>query len=191
MALAGCAAVLVLVGLGVLALMLKAGDLVRWSLGQVRSEIVRALPDNLPAAQRQRLAAAFAAVDERLESGELDALAFQDLQRQLMRFARMGRAPTEEEVVALAAALERFAGIEPPPPGASPPGASPPGASPPGASPSGASPPGAAPSGAAPTEAPASESPASEAPSDEPPRSEELPPADPPSDRTLDRALGR
>jgi hypothetical protein len=181
MALAGCAAVLVLVGLGVLALMLKAGDLVRWSLGQVRSEIVRALPDNLPAAQRQRLAAAFAAVDERLESGELDALAFQDLQRQLMRFARMGRAPTEEEVVALAAALERFAGIEPPPPGASPPGASP----------SGASPSGAAPSGAAPTEAPASESPASEAPSDEPPRSEELPPADPPSDRTLDRALGR
>jgi hypothetical protein len=120
MALAGCAAALVLVGLGVLALMLKAGDLVRWSLGQVRSEIVRALPEDLPAAHRQRLAAAFETVDQHLEQGELNALAFQDLQRELMRFARLGRPPTEEEVVALAAALERFAGVEPPPSGVSP-----------------------------------------------------------------------
>jgi hypothetical protein len=113
MALGGCAAALVLVGLGVLALMLKAGDVVRWSLGQVRAEIVRTLPDDLPGADRQRLAAAFEAVDERLEGGDLDPLAFRGLQQELLRFARLGRAPTVQEVEALADALERFAGTAP------------------------------------------------------------------------------
>lgn len=114
MALAGCAVALLLLGLGVLALMLKARDVVAWSLERVRVEIEQTLPDDLPAIERQRLAAAFDAVQQRLDRGELDAVAFQALQKQLLYFASLGRAPTREEVSELAAALERFAGVEAP-----------------------------------------------------------------------------
>jgi hypothetical protein len=113
MALAGCAVLTLLLGLGVLTLMLKARDVVAWSLGRVRVEIERVLPDDLPAVERERLATAFAAVDARLERGELDATAFQALQRELLHFATLGRAPTRAEIAALAESLERFAGAPP------------------------------------------------------------------------------
>ncbi len=114
MALIGCAVAILLIGLGVLTLMMKASDIVGWSLTQIRGEIERTLPDDLPAEESARLGRAFDAVTERLDSGELDALAFQELQTELMRFARLGRAPTREEVADLSAALERFAGLESP-----------------------------------------------------------------------------
>ena len=113
MALSGCAVLMLLVGLGVLTLMLKARDVVAWSLERVRVEIERTLPYDLPVAERERLAAGFAAVDARLERGELDAAGFQALQRQLLHFATLGRAPTRDEIAELAAALERFAGVTP------------------------------------------------------------------------------
>ncbi len=112
MALAGCAVVVLLIGLGVLTLMMKAGDIVDWSLTQIRGEIERALPADLPAAQADRLGRAFDAASDRLGSGELDALAFQDLQKQLLVFARLGRTPTSEEIDELTVALERFAGLD-------------------------------------------------------------------------------
>lgn len=113
MAVAGCAVALLLVGLGVLTLMLKARDVVSWSLGKVRTEIERTLPDSLPAAERERLGRAFDAVRERIEQKDLDAVAFQGLQVQLLHVAGLGRAPTAKEVAELSAALERFAGLEP------------------------------------------------------------------------------
>lgn len=110
MALAGCAVVLLLIGLGVLTLMLKARDVVAWSLGRVQVEIERVLPDDLAPAERRRLETAFDAAERHLEEGELDAPAFQDLQRQLLFFAGLQREPTSEEIAELAAALEQFAG---------------------------------------------------------------------------------
>lgn len=114
MALAGCAAVLLLLGLGVLSLMLKGREVVSWSLGRVRIEIVDTLPEDLPRSQRERLGLAFDAAQRRLESGDLDPVAFQELQAQLLRFAGLGRPPTHEEVGELSSALERFAGTDRP-----------------------------------------------------------------------------
>lgn len=113
MALAGCAVVLLLLGLGALTLMLKGREVVAWSLERVRVEIVRTLPEDLPAGERRRLEDAFEAAARRLDEGELDPAAFEGLQGQLLHFAGLGREPTREEVAALAAALERFAGTAP------------------------------------------------------------------------------
>lgn len=123
MTLAGCGLVVLVVGLGVLTMLLKASDLVAWSLKRIRVEVERTLPDDLPAVERERLDAAFDAATARIVGGDLDPVAFQALQAELLRFARRGRTPTVEEVRDLAQALESFARVEAPPPpaGAEPP----------------------------------------------------------------------
>jgi hypothetical protein len=117
MALAGCALVVLILGLGVLTMILKATDLVGWSLSRSRVEVEHVLPSDLPAADRERLDSAFDAALDQIDRGELDPIAFQTLQTELLRFARRTEPPTVEDVRALIRALESFAGIgagEPP-----------------------------------------------------------------------------
>jgi hypothetical protein len=116
MAFAGCGLLALVIGLGVLTMIIKANDLVGWSLKQIRSEVERTLPDDLPAADRQRLGAAFDAALERIDSGAMDPVAFQALQTELLRFARRTETPTADDVRDLAEALEAFASGEGAPP---------------------------------------------------------------------------
>ena len=108
MAFAGCGLLVLLLGLGVLTMILKATDLVAWSLSRIRVEVERTLPEDLPNVDSERLGAAFDAALRRIESGELDPVAFQSLQAELMRVARRSRTPTVDEVRSLAEALETF-----------------------------------------------------------------------------------
>ena len=117
MGLAGCGLVALVLGLAFLTMILKATDLVAWSLTRIRAEVERTLPADLPPADRERLDAAFDAALARIEGGDLDPVAFQALQAELLRFARRGTAPSVEEVRSLTEALEAFAGAtldEPP-----------------------------------------------------------------------------
>ncbi len=111
MALAGCAVLALVLGLGVLTMILKATDLVGWSLSRIRIEIERVLPSDLPPADRERLDTAFDTALDQIERGELDPVAFQVLQTELLRFARRSELPTVEEVRDLIRALEEFAGL--------------------------------------------------------------------------------
>jgi len=111
MVFAGCGLVALVLGLGVLTMILKATDLVAWSLSRIRVEVERTLPEDLPRIERQRLGAAFDAATQRIEGGDLDPIAFQALQGELLRFARLSRPPTVEEVRVLVEALEAFAHV--------------------------------------------------------------------------------
>ncbi len=109
MALIGCGAAAILVGVALLAMMLKARDLVVWSLSNVRTEIEERLPDDLPETERARLSSAFDAVLDKLRSEDLDAEEFRRLQAALLEFARRREVPDREQVRRLTEELERFA----------------------------------------------------------------------------------
>ena len=79
------------------------------------------LPPDLPAADRERLHAAFAGLDRGLASGKLDPAGLQQLQTQLGQvIGNPNRQLTRQDVAGLTAALERLAG-KPPAPAATPP----------------------------------------------------------------------
>lgn len=113
MLLVGCAAVAILVGVVLVAMMLKARDLVVWSLDNVRTQVEESLPADLPEVERERLARAFDATLERLHDGELDADDFGALQSALLDFARLGESVGREDVRELSRSLESFASDSP------------------------------------------------------------------------------
>lgn len=113
MLLMGCAAVAILVGVVLVAMMLKARDLVVWSLDNVRTQVEESLPADLPEVERERLARAFDATLERLRDGELDADDFGALQSALLDFARLGESVGREDVRELIQSLESFASDSP------------------------------------------------------------------------------
>lgn len=109
MALIGCAAAAILVGITLIAMMLKARDLVVWSLSNVRSQIEERVPEDLPEAQRARLSSAFDAALDRLRSHDLEPAEFRHLQAALLEFARLSEEPERDDVRRLTEELERFA----------------------------------------------------------------------------------
>ncbi len=134
----GCTAVLILLALGLLVIVWKAGDLVRWSLGQYRETVIEHLPDDVTAADRERLEAAFDAALEALTSGRADPAGLQDLQRAMSATGRRIQNLSRDDVLELTRALERVAGGGEPAPEAAPelePGAVPEPGAPPGAAP--------------------------------------------------------
>src|SRR6185369_10321914 len=71
-ALLGCGAFLLLLGVLAIAFIIKAPDFLRWWFGKLEAQVITQLPPDLPAADRARLLAAFAAVDHGVASGKLD-----------------------------------------------------------------------------------------------------------------------
>jgi hypothetical protein len=106
--LVGCGLALLLVLGGSILFLTRQSDLLRWTLEAMQPEVVRRLPPELPAAERARLDAAFAAAARRAESGQFDLGALQRLQRQFMTLAPKQRL-SREEVAEFLAALEAFA----------------------------------------------------------------------------------
>ncbi|MFQ5350688.1 MAG: hypothetical protein ACE5EG_09625 [Thermoanaerobaculia bacterium] len=115
----GCAVAVVVLGLLLLVLLWKAGDLMpalfRWSLEQFEQQVADNLPTDLSEAERQRLADAFDAAAVAVEEGTADAAALQRLQGELLEVARAGEL-SRAQVLDLAEALEAVAGDRAPPP---------------------------------------------------------------------------
>lgn len=114
MALVGCGVVAFLLALVVVTVLLKARDLAAWSLGTVLDQIESTLPENLDQQDRDRLRRAADAVLDKIEDGDLDPVALQALQADLLAFVGRGQSATREEFLALVEGLEAFAGIDAP-----------------------------------------------------------------------------
>jgi hypothetical protein len=112
-AVVGCLVLLILVGLGLGMLVWKARDLLVYAVGEYRTAVFEALPEDLPAGERERLEAAFDAAIATIESGDLDPAALQGLQGALASPPRPGEVLDREEVLELTRALEAVGGVEP------------------------------------------------------------------------------
>lgn len=115
-ALIGCGVVFLLLGIAGLVFVMKARDLLIWSLDRTRAGVLANLADDVPAADRERFDAAYAAATARIRDGKIDSSALQGLQGQLMRAIENPREKvSREKFLALTEALEKVGGIEPPP----------------------------------------------------------------------------
>lgn len=111
----GCGALAVLVGIAAIVFLLKAKDLLGWTMEKLEAPIVAALPDDVTAEERQRLARGFDAAVAKIRAGEIEPPSLTALQRQLQLAAE--KAPrkelTREDVLDLLSALERVGGLLP------------------------------------------------------------------------------
>lgn len=115
----GCGALLVLLGVAAIVFLLKADDFVGWVFGSIEETVIERLPPDLPAAERQRLEAAFDAATARMAAGEADPEALRRLQGELSAIVREAgddRSLSRAEVAEIIAALEAVAGVEGDPP---------------------------------------------------------------------------
>lgn len=108
--LVGCGCLFLLAIGGLIALVVFQNSLLGWVLGTLEGQIVPLLPEELPAAERERLESAFAEARRAVESGEYDPFA---LRAAVQELQAMQPAPGEElspeEVARLTAALEKVA----------------------------------------------------------------------------------
>ncbi len=125
----GCGVALVLLGILGVVFVVKAKDLLVWSLGKAKAGITANLPADVTAADRERFETAFAAAAANIKAGKMDPAALQRLQRRLMQAVQKPQGQlTREEFLALTSALEQLGGIAPAPvgePSAPPPAAEP------------------------------------------------------------------
>lgn len=118
---------LALLGIAAIVFVVKAKDLLAWTMGELRTQIVAALPAEVTAEERSRLDRGFEAAVAKIRRGEVEPPALKALQHQLMRAAE--KAPrkqlTRDDVLDLLSALERVGGLLPrdeePPAAAAPP----------------------------------------------------------------------
>ncbi len=112
----GCGVVFVLLGVAGLVFVLKARDLLVWSLDKTRASVLGNLAEDVTPADRQRFDAAYAAATARIGDGKIDSAALQKLQGELMRAIENPREKvSREKFLALTEALEKVGGLEPAP----------------------------------------------------------------------------
>ena len=111
----GCGGMIVLVAIALLIAVLRARDLVVWSLGALQAQVEAALPDDVSAVDRERLDLAFESALRAIEAGAVEPAAMRELQSALLRFA--GTPPanlTREDILDLTRVLEKVGGLDPP-----------------------------------------------------------------------------
>jgi hypothetical protein len=111
--LVGCGIVIVLVGIAAIAFVVKAKDLLAWTMREVQQQVVAGLPADVTDAERDRLEAGFDAAIARLQKGEVETPALYALQSQLMNAAEKSQKKTitRDDVLDLLSALERVGGL--------------------------------------------------------------------------------
>ena len=116
-ALIGCGVVFLLLGVAGLVFVMKARDLLIWSLDRTRGGVLANLADEVTPEDRQRFDAAYAAATTRIRDGKIDSSALQGLQGQLMKAIENPREKvSRDKFLALTEALEKVGGVEPPAP---------------------------------------------------------------------------
>jgi hypothetical protein len=112
----GCGAVAVLVGIAAIVFVVKAKDLLAWTMEKLEQQVVAALPADVTAEERSRLGRGFEAAIAKIQAGEIEPPALTALQHQLQQAAE--KAPrkelTRDDVLDLLSALERVGGLLPP-----------------------------------------------------------------------------
>src|SRR5688500_14627840 len=125
----GCGVVLVLLGIAGVLFVVKAKDLLVWSLDKAKGGITAKLAPDVTAADRERFETAFAAAASNIKAGKMDPAALQRLQRRLMQAVDpQGGQVSREEFLDLTRAFEELGGLAPagvPEPAAPPPLAEP------------------------------------------------------------------
>lgn len=123
----GCLVLLVLTGIGLIALLYYVAQnydrLMVWTLDRVRDGVVARLPGDLPAEDRQRLDAAFADAKGAAAASRRDPAVAQTIQLQLLELARQGEGTgplTREQVEELIRTLEKIADSGKAPPAKAP-----------------------------------------------------------------------
>lgn len=93
--------------------MVKAKDLLAWTMREVEEQVVAALPEDVTDAERARLERGFDAAIARMQKGEVETPALYALQSQLMNAAEKSQKKTIErdDVLDLLSALERVGGL--------------------------------------------------------------------------------
>lgn len=113
----GCGIVAALLGVAGIVFLVKAKDLLAWTMGKLQAEVVKSLPADLGDDERARLDRAFEAAMANIRAGKIEAPALKALQTQLVRAAE--KAPrkelTRDDVLDLLSALERVGGLLPAP----------------------------------------------------------------------------
>ncbi len=134
----GCGVLFLLLGIGGLVFVMKARDLLIWSLDRTRAAVLGNLADDVSPADRERFDAAYAAAVTRIRDGKMDPVALQSLQTQLLATASNPREKvTHDKFLSLTEALEKMGGLESPaeapeaPPAEPPPAEAPDGSPPP------------------------------------------------------------
>jgi hypothetical protein len=132
----GCGVLLALLGVAAIVFVVKAKDLLAWTMGELRTQVTAALPPEVTVEERARLQRGFDAAVEKIKRGEVEMPALKALQLQLTNAAE--KAPrgqlSHDDVLDLLSALERVGGLLQPdgepapeaPPAAPPAGAAPP-----------------------------------------------------------------
>src|SRR5688572_9503596 len=117
----GCGVVLVLLGIAGVLFVVKAKDLLVWSLEKAKGGITAKLAPDVTAADRERFETAFAAAASNIRAGKMDPAALQRLQRRLMQAVDpQGGQVAREEFLDLIRAFEELGGLAPPAPEAVP-----------------------------------------------------------------------
>lgn len=113
--LVGCGVLAVLIGIAAVVFVVKARDLLSWTLEKLEVQVVAALPEEVTADERRRLERGFDAAIARINAGEIEPPALSALQRQLQQAAEKAprRTLTREDVLDLLSALERVGGLLP------------------------------------------------------------------------------
>ena len=111
----GCGVALAVLGVVGVLFLLKAKDLLVWSLEKAKTGITANLPADVTPADRERFETAFAAAASKIRAGEMDPAALQRLQRRLMQAVQKPQGQlTREEFLALTSAFEQLGGLAPP-----------------------------------------------------------------------------
>lgn len=109
---------LALLGVAAIVFVVKAKDLLAWTMGELRTQVTSALPAEVTEAERARLQRGFDAAVEKIRKGEVEMPALKALQLQLTNAAE--KAPrgqlTHDDVLDLLSALERVGGLLEPAP---------------------------------------------------------------------------
>lgn len=111
----GCAALFVLLGIGMVALVVKAPDLMAWFFERWEEQVMAKLPEDATPAEKERLHKAFEAAIAALRSKQIDAAKLKPVQLQMTEILEMGNSRlSREDMLRLTVALENLGGIAPP-----------------------------------------------------------------------------
>ena len=109
----GCGGIVVLLGIAAIVFVIKAKDLLAWTMRELEQQVVAAWPADASADERARLDRGFAAALDKIKQGDVEPPALFALQRQLSKAAEKSqqRKLTRDDVLDLLSALERVGGL--------------------------------------------------------------------------------
>jgi hypothetical protein len=106
----GCGALLVLLGIGLIAMIYNAPKIVQWSFRAMEQDIMGRLGEDVTPEDRARLAAAFEGARGAMTTGKMELSKVQAFQDKMMEVAPANRKLSREDVRELTRVLEDLAG---------------------------------------------------------------------------------